>query len=70
MSLDIRFPLFLETFHGSLFNGDAVVTTNLTSPVQARWVMLNPREPMSGNYLCMRVDILSCQNGKVTAKIL
>ncbi|CAH3195719.1 unnamed protein product [Porites evermanni] len=51
-----------KDFLGPSFDGDEVVATNLTIPVKARWVMINPREPLPGNHLCMRIDIRSCQN--------
>ena len=57
---------FLQVFFGTCFNGDAVASSNLTSPVQARYLMFKPQEPLTQNenYLCMRIDVLSCQNGK------
>lgn len=58
-----------QDFLGPSFDGDEVVSTNLTIPVQARWVMFNPREPLPGNHLCMRIDIRSCQNGKLLISI-
>ena len=59
--------IVLQAFDGPWFDGKSVVVQNLSSPVQARYVRFNPREPLSSNglenYLCMRIDILSCQNG-------
>ncbi|XP_068760301.1 coadhesin-like [Montipora capricornis] len=51
-------------FFGPLFDGDRSEGENISTPIQARYVMFNPQEPMiqSNNHLCMRVDILSCQN--------
>ena len=39
--------------------------TNLTAPVQARYVQFNPQEPMvaEDDTVCMRVGIESCQIG-------
>ncbi|KAL9959434.1 hypothetical protein ACROYT_G032758 [Oculina patagonica] len=53
-----------KAFFGPFFNGNAVVTTNFTLPVQARYVLFSPTEPLIvlENHLCMRVDIASCQN--------
>ena len=55
----------LKAFRGPLYNGDQTVDTNLTAPVQARYVQFNPREPMiaDNNSICMRVGIESCQIG-------
>ena len=58
---------FFQAFTGPWFDGDIVVVQNLSSPVRARYVIFNPREPSNifQNYMCMRIDILSCQNGKL-----
>lgn len=50
-------------FKGPLNNGDQTVDTNLTAPVQARYVQFNPQEPMvaEDDTVCMRVGIESCQ---------
>lgn len=50
-------------FIGPLFNGDQTRDTNLTAPVQARYVRFNPQEPMiaEDDTICMRVGIESCQ---------
>ncbi|XP_020619750.1 coadhesin-like [Orbicella faveolata] len=68
---NINFNFVLEgsrrkVFFGPFFDGKAVVTTKFILPVQARYVLFNPREPLtvSSNHLCLRVDIASCQNGK------
>ncbi|KAL9959837.1 hypothetical protein ACROYT_G033195 [Oculina patagonica] len=52
-----------KAFFGPLFDGNAVVTTNFSSPVQTRYILFNPREPlMAVNHLCMRVGIGICRN--------
>lgn len=63
----VRFPF--QAFFGPLFAGDEVETTNMTTPVQARYVQFNPLEPLTpgDNHLCLRVDIASCQNGIYTS---
>jgi len=57
---------FLQAFDGPWFNGSAVVVENLATPVKAQYVIFNPREPSNifENYMCMRIDIRSCQHGK------
>ena len=57
---------FFQAFDGPWFNGSAVVVENLATPVRAQYVIFNPREPSNifENYMCMRIDIRSCQNGK------
>ena len=59
------FLFILKAFRGPLYNGDQTVDTNLTAPVQARYVQFNPREPMiaDDDSICMRVGIESCQIG-------
>ena len=59
----ISLPLW-QVFFGPYCDGDAVVGTNLTNPVQARWIVFNPQKPFFGNSPCMRIDIRSCQNSK------
>ncbi|KAL9959836.1 hypothetical protein ACROYT_G033194 [Oculina patagonica] len=53
-----------RVFYGPLFDGNKPVIQNLTTPVQAQYVRFNPKEPLSilENYMCMRIDILSCRN--------
>ncbi|KAL9959839.1 hypothetical protein ACROYT_G033197 [Oculina patagonica] len=57
-------PKDVGVFYGPLFDGDNAVVQNLSSPVQAHFVRFNPRKPLSNltNYLCMRIDVLSCRN--------
>lgn len=64
-------PFVFQAFFGALFDGDRVFTTNITSPVRARYVLFNPREPLDpdDNNLCLRVDIATCQNGNYTFSI-
>lgn len=52
-----------QYFWGPWFDGDAVESTDLSNPVQARYVKFIPVEPMiqHNNHLCMRVDVQSCQ---------
>lgn len=56
---------FLQYFWGPWFDGDAVESTDLSNPVEARYVKFIPVEPMiqHNNHLCMRVDVQSCQIG-------
>jgi len=65
----LAFHFCPQTFFGPVYNGDAVVSENLSTPVQARWLKFLPQEPwmQNENYLCMRVDVLSCQNGKLNS---
>lgn len=62
----VLFDSLFQVFFGPFFDGNAVVTTKFILPVQARYVLFNPREPLtvSSNHLCLRVDIASCQHGK------
>ena len=63
--------LLFQAFFGPLFDGDGVVTTNFTNPEKARYIQFNPREPLlPDNHLCMRVDVVSCQNGNYTSSIV
>ena len=57
-----------QPFYGALLDGDEVITTNITNPVQARYVQFHPQEPLTpdDNNLCLRVDIVTCQNGNYT----
>ena len=61
-----HFSFSFKEFLGPSFNGDSVVSSNLTMPAPARWVVFNPEEPLTPNEnnLCMRVDVLSCGKGK------
>lgn len=58
-----------QAFFGALFDGDKEETMNISSPVQARYVQFNPQEPLNpdDNNLCLRVDIVTCQNGNYTS---
>ncbi|XP_022783430.1 coadhesin-like [Stylophora pistillata] len=50
-----------EAFWGKIKNGDDVAKTVLKKPVNARYVLFNPREPLTAsNGLCLRVDVNLC----------
>ena len=61
----ITFGGILQPFNGPLGNGDGVVTTDLTTPVSARYVRFRPQEPVRQEEIniCMRVGVESCGNG-------